>query len=78
MKRIFGNTKLELLLKVAEKGNHESIIYESVIEELIIYLKEKYEVSNPCRFLPIPEYIKTLKCSNKIKNLNIILTKNVK
>ena len=59
MKRVFGKTKVEILLKAVEHGNRESLIYETVIEELIIYLREKYEVPNPCRFLPIPEYFKT-------------------
>ena len=80
MRRIFGKTKLEIKLKVVEHGNRESLIYELVIEELIIYLREKYEVPNPCRFLPIPEYFKTLKSSEnpEFTNFKMIITKNMK
>ena len=80
MKRIFGKAKLELLLKVVEHGNRESSVYECVIEKLIAYLSEKYEVPNPCRFLPIPEYLKTLEGSEnpEYTNFKMIITKNVK
>ena len=64
MKRIFGNAKLELSLKVVEHGNRESLIYESF----------------PCRFLPIPEYFKILHGSENPEYINfkMIITKNVK
>ena len=61
MKRIFGKSKLELLLKVfEEEHSRECHVYEYVIEKLIIYLREKYEVPNSCRYLPIPEYFQIL------------------
>ena len=61
MKRIFGKSKLELLLKVfEEEHSRECYVYEYVIEKLIIYLREKYDVSNSCRYLPLPEYFSTL------------------
>ena len=45
MKRIFGKSKLELLLKVFEKEHsRECAVYEYIIEKLIIYLREKYDV----------------------------------
>ena len=80
MTRIFGKTKLDLLLKLVEQENTESLIYESIIEKLIKYLKEKYGVTNPCRFLPIPEYVTTLKGSDnpEYTNFKMIITKNVK
>ena len=47
MKRIFGKSKLELLLKVFElsETSRECCVYEYVIEKLIIFLREKYEVT---------------------------------
>ena len=61
MKRIFGKSKLELLLKVfEEEHSRECYVYEYVIEKLIIYLRAKYDVSNSCRYLPLPEYFSTL------------------
>ena len=80
MKRIFGISRLEVLLKVVEQGNRESLIYETIIEEFIIYLRGKYEVPNPCRFLPIPEYFKTLREPNKPEDTHskMIITKNMK
>ena len=66
MKRIFGKSKLELLLKVFEKEHsRECCVYEYIIEKLIIYLREKYEVSNACRYLPIPEYFQILSSSEQ-------------
>ena len=80
MKRMFGKSKLELLLKVVDHGNRESLINETIIEEMIIYLREKYEVPNSCRFLPIPEYFKTLQTTEnpEYTNFKMIITKNAK
>ena len=80
MKRIFGKAKLELILKVVEHGEKEISIYELVIEKLIAYLGEKYQVPNTCRFLPIPEYFKTLEGTDKQYHTSykMIITKNMK
>ena len=77
MKRIFGKAKLELLLKVFEdEHSRECYIYEYVIEKLITYLQEKYDVSNSCRYLPIPEYFHILSSSEQGDNCKMMISRN--
>ena len=80
MKRIFGKAKLELLLKVfEEEHSRECYIYEYVIEKLITYLQEKYDVSNSCRYLPIPEYFHILSSSEHSEqgdNCKMMISRN--
>ena len=77
MKRIFGKSKLELLLKVfEEEHSRECYVYEYVIEKLIIYLREKYDVSNSCRYLPIPEYYRVLSSSEQTDKCKMMISRN--
>ena len=67
MKRIFGKTKLDLLLKTFDSNSREYLIYENVLENMIGYLREKYKVSNSSgsKYLPLAEYFKVLKSCEK-------------
>ena len=77
MKRIFGKSKLELLLKVfEEEHSRECYVYEYVIEKLIIYLREKYDVSNSCRYLPLPEYFSTLSSDPGASKCRMMVSRN--
>ena len=77
IKRILGKSKLELLFKVSEvEHNREYNVYEYVIEKLIIYLREKYDVSNSCRYLPIPEYFSTLSSNDGADKCRMIVSRN--
>ena len=44
MKRIFGKSRLELVLTVFEENHRECFVYETFLESLICYLREKYQV----------------------------------
>ena len=80
LKRIFGKSKLELLLQIFEENHPECVVYESFVEKLISYLREKYQVCNSCRYLPIPEYFKMLQSEEESEEetgkCKMIISKN--
>ena len=76
LKRIFGKSKLELVLQMFEENHPECVIYESYVEKLISYLREKYQVCNSCRYLPIPEYFKMLQSEEEAGKCKMMISRN--
>ena len=76
MKRIFGKSRLELVLTVFEENHRECFVYETFFESLICYLRKKYQVCNSCRYLPIPEYFKILQSHREGERCKMIISRN--
>ena len=76
MKRIFGKSRLELVLTVFEEDHRECVVYETFFESLIGYLGEKYQVCNSCRYLPIPEFFKILQSDREDGRCKMIISRN--
>ena len=76
MRRIFGKSRLELVLTVFEENHRECAVYETFLERLICYLREKYQVCNACRYLPIPEYFKILQSDREDGRCKMIISRN--
>ena len=76
LRRIFGKSKLELVLQILEEDHPTIVIYQTWLETLISYLREKYQVCNSCRYLPIPEYFKILQSHEEAGNCKMMISKN--
>ena len=72
----FTTARLELVLTVFEENHRECLVYETLVESLICYLREKYQVSNSCRYLPIPEYFKILPSDREDGRCKMIISRN--
>ena len=76
LRRIFGKSKLELVLQIMEEDHPTIVIYQTWLETLISYLREKYQVCNSCRYLPIPEYFKILQSHEESGKCKMMISKN--
>ena len=76
MRRIFGKSRLELVLTVFEENHRECFVFETFLESLICFLREKYQVCNSCRYLPIPEYFKILPSDREDGRCKMIISRN--